>query len=180
VGPPAHVLKELQQIHPWVRVGWIGEDKKGPDDELNRGSFYLIQLVKRKVAEHEYNEPWDSKGPIYGEPYDRLARIPFMAAGPIDVEDMFSGAVTKALRVMMTPVTERMVKSAQAKTNQIHDEIHDVAGEMGERIYWDAHRTDATSNRALTKEDVTEEDKAILRGERMTDLSSAFMPNMPK
>lgn len=40
---PAHACKALFRLHPQLRIGWVGRDKRNEDD-FNRGSFAVVQL----------------------------------------------------------------------------------------------------------------------------------------
>jgi hypothetical protein len=172
--PPQHELDRIQKLHPWARLGWIGRKRTSPDD-LNVGDFYLVQLISQRAAQFEYNEPWADKGPIYGKAYDPLQRVPFMMAGPFPAEDIYSGAVTAALELLLRPPQDRVYKSQRSKGEQMDDDVTQLAGEMGEYLWWKANQTDAMSNRATPAKDVTAEEKAVLTGERMRDLKNTFV-----
>jgi len=93
-----------------------------------------------------------------------------------DAQDVFNGAIVKALRVMLTPRTDRIVKNRKKLGQAYDDNVKDLAGEMGEELYWKSQQTAAAGNRAAPKKFVTEDEKTILRGEKKRDLTGAFMP----
>ena len=176
--PPQHVLDEIQEIHPQIRVGWIGYDRSGPDEELNKGDFYLIQLVPKRAMGLEFNEPWGDKGPIYGQDWNRMDRVPFMAAGPLDTEDMFSGAVCKTLRKLCSKSAwQRRVDSAAEKGNEYDRQVTDLAGEIGEHLWWQANQTGHTGPDKVANKHLTPDEKAVLNGDSKKDLKNSFMPS---
>ena len=170
--PPQYVLKELQDIHPWLRLGWVGES----DDT---GSFFLLQLLHKRASQIEFNEPWEQRGPVYGKPYDLLRRVPYIMAGPFKMSRFRDaqgetywtwGSLVKTVRRLLTPAYERTVESAKQYNNEVDNQIHDLACEMGSRLYHQAHQTGSAQRRDLAKKFVTKEDKEILTGDKLAEM----------
>lgn len=60
---PAHVCLELYRTHKWIRIAWMGRERRH-DDDLNRGSFVIVQLLHVKDAGPIWNpktvkDMWD-------------------------------------------------------------------------------------------------------------------------
>lgn len=174
--PPQFVLDDLQRTHKWLRLGWVRHDKRTPTDDLNRGAYYLIQLISQRAATIEFNEPWRDRGPVYGDPYDPLARVPFIMAGPFETdgfadvpgEDFWTwGSLVKTVRRMLEPVYERTVETAKEAAKTYDEQVHDLAGEMSEYLRWRANQTDATNIRDRPKDDLTDEDREVLSGDKL-------------
>lgn len=101
---PGFVCRALHRIHPELRLAWHGRERRFEDgDELNLGSFALIQLLPAQVVGSLaepliYSELWDvsprindggnlemmkvNRGPIFNKnggvapDWDPLAKIP--------------------------------------------------------------------------------------------------------
>lgn len=173
--PPQHIVDELQRLHKWVRLGWMGFDRTGPEDELNKGTFVLLQLYHQRDLFRSCEGLFLNRGPIFGKRYDPLQRFPIMKAR-IHPKDVFSGKVVHLLKYMMKPIRQRVIESALAKGKDYDRQVSELGGEMGEYMYWRANKFDSPRDRTRTKDDVTAEDKAVLRGERKKDLTTAFLP----
>lgn len=171
--PPNWVVWKLHELHSGVRLAWKGCARKS--DELNVGEFVLLQLFHKADMDTAFSELWNDRGPIFGLPYDPLTHIPVMVSA-ITPQDVFGGAVIQALEVMFTPFQKRIYDQRLDLGNSLEDQVKDMAGEEGEWLHWKA-RDSSHRGKLLTKTDVTEEDKAVLRGERKKDLTHSYMPS---
>jgi hypothetical protein len=150
--PPKHILDKLQELHPQVRIGWLSEELPGgspdlSDDTENRGCFALLQLYHQRDSDRTYLTPWDSRGPVYGKPYDPLVRTPIWVRC-FTKQEVFSGDVIGALQVMMTPLKERYEVSARAKGGAEATKVKDMAGQGGEYLWHRKHKRDNANNTA--------------------------------
>ena len=102
--------------------------------------------------------------------------MPFAMAGPFTPAEVDDDAFPEAMRRMMTDYRSRCRESCLKKGIDYDSAVTDLAGEIGQYLYWMATRADADSNRHTPKKDLTEEDKAVLCGERKKDLTQTFMP----
>lgn len=41
---PAHICRELYRVHKWLRLAWMGRERRYEED-LNRGGFVIVQLL---------------------------------------------------------------------------------------------------------------------------------------
>ena len=172
---PKHITEALYKLHKQVRLGWIGREH-GPTEELNQGSFALIQLYHtRDAANTYYGEPWNDRGPIFGRSYDRLQRLPILLH-LVSPDDVFSGRVVSTLKRWMMPIGQRMLESAREKGKMYQSSIDDLAGEMGTRMYWDAHHG-GSATIPEAKKFLTPEDKAVLSGETIRGVENTYVQN---
>ena len=104
--PPGWVCRRLHQLHPQLRLAWAGRQRQN-DDELNPGSFALVQLYHVQDTGSvddpvSYRLRWDvdpvvgddgqttmvkkERGPIFGKngstrrDWDNLFRVPMFIA----------------------------------------------------------------------------------------------------
>lgn len=104
--PPGWVCRRLHQLHPQLRLAWAGRQRQH-DDELNPGSFALVQLYHvqdtgRVDDPTTFRLLWDvdpvvgddgettmvkaNRGPIFGKngtthrDWDNLSRVPVFVA----------------------------------------------------------------------------------------------------
>lgn len=171
--PPSWICKELERIHPQLRLGWVGRDRSGPADELNKGSFALIQLYHQRDASRTFFTPWNATGPVFGTDYDRLARVPVYLAD-IEPQDVFSGACIPLIRRWMRPLKERVVEAQVAKGREYESSNQDLAEAQTDYMLWHASKSDM-SDRTVTNSDLTAHDKAVLDGATKQDLTEAFV-----
>lgn len=173
--PPAWVLKRLQELHPQVRLGWVGEDRKGPDDDINKGHFALIQLYHSRDASRTYfGDSWNARGPIFGKPFDPLQREPRYLMD-VSKGDVCQGRVIEMLKRWMRPMRERFMESAVQKGRDYASQVSDQAGQMGSEMYWRAQQTSATRPEPLAKKFLTKADKKKLSGESEVNLADTYM-----
>lgn len=173
--PPTWICKELERLHPQLRLGWVGKPREG--DELNQGFFALIQLYHSRDAERTFFTPWhtiENRGTIYGSRFDPLMRLPIYLAD-IEPADVFSGACLPAIKRWMRPMKERHMESAIEKGKAYEAEVQDMSEGAADYMLWSANKPDSTSDRTITNADVTEHDKAVLRGETKRDLTETFV-----
>ena len=104
--PPGWVCRRLAELHPQLRLGWAGRQRQN-DDELNPGSFALVQLYHKQDT-GSVDDPttfrllWDvdpvvdehgettivrkERGPIFNKnggtrrDWDSLSRVPVFVA----------------------------------------------------------------------------------------------------
>jgi hypothetical protein len=80
------------------------------------------------------------------------------------------GSLLKTVRKLLTPVYERTVESAKQAAKEYDTQVHELACEMGSRMYHAAHQTGAAQRRDLPKNDLTKEEKAVLTGDRLAEM----------
>lgn len=171
---PRHICEALYRLHKWVRLGWVGEDRLSPEEPLNKGKFALIQLYHSRDAEKTYyGDLWNDRGPIFGRSYDRLQRTPIMLY-LVDPKDVFSGKIVADVRYWMKPIGQRMVEAAVERGKQYQTAVDDMAGEIGSRMYWDAHHG-GSATIPTPQKFLTAEDKAVLRGETIKGVENTFV-----
>ena len=173
---PRHVTEALYRVHKQARLGWVGREKGSPE-ELNPGSFALIQLYHaRDASKTYYGDLWNDRGPISGRPYDRLQRIPILLH-LVSSEDVFSGKIVEIVRRWVEPIGKRMMDSARQRGKDYQSELDNMAGEMGSRMYWDAHNG-GSATIPIAKKHMTEHDKAVLRGDTIQGVENTFTDNL--
>lgn len=180
--PPQRILDQIERLHKWARLGWKGTEdtydaqgkllKKAQPDE---GTFMLLQLYHKTDVDKSISGLWPNEWPVYGSKYDKLDRIPVMV-GMFSKEEVFSGECLVKLRHWMKPIRQRIIESALEKGQAYERQVQELAGEQGSFLYWKAKRKPEGGKKLVSKSDVTEEDKAVLRGERMRNLREAFLP----
>lgn len=174
--PPEWICKELERIHPHLRLGWVGYARKSGEDELNKGVFALIQLYHSRDASRTFYTLWETvenRGPVFGSRYDPLSRTPIYVS-ELAPEDVFSGACIPMIRRWMRPMKQRYMESAVAKGKQYESDNQDLAEAQADYMLWHANKTDGSSDRTITNADLTKHDKAVLAGETKKDLTSTF------
>lgn len=171
---PEWITEEIYRVHKDARLAWFGQDREGPEEDLNKGKFALVQLYHwRDAAETFYGDPWGDRGPIFGRPYDRLQRVPIMLT-LIDPEDVFSGKVVAMLKRWCTPIRERVMLAAREKGAEYQSQVNDLAEAGGDYLHWTAQKsTDRPP--VVPQKDLTEDDKAVLRGDTIKGVKDAFV-----
>ena len=170
---PEWVSRELERLHPQLRLGWMGQERLSPDEPLNKGSFFLLQLYHRRDAERTLHFAWESSGPIWGSRYDPLQRVPFVMQ-PLSNEEVFTGEVLQIVREMMVPLKERLHSAMKEEGKVLDAEMDDLAGEMGEQMYWNSKRHDAELT-CLPDKMIAQSDKDIATGDVDLDMSDTFL-----
>ena len=175
---PDWVCTELERIHPWVRLGWLGEKRQSPDEELNKGSFFLLQLYHARDAALTMYCPWEDAGPVWGSRYDPLRRVPVIIQ-PMTTEEVCSGEVIRLLRKMMNSnITKDAVDSRAEAGKQFQQEVDDVAEASGERARHARKKLDHAVPYA--KKFLTQEEKDMLSGDCDNDRLSDIYLNSTK
>ena len=175
---PRSICEALYRLHKHVRLGWVGEDRTGPEDEPNKGKFALLQLYTARDASRTfYGDPWSDRGPIYGRPFDRLQRVPIMLT-LVEPQDVFSGKIVADLKRWMKPIGQRMLASAREKGAEYQSQLDDLAGEAGEHLYWSSQQTGAARPPVVAQKFLTEHDKAVLAGDTIHGVKDAFVNNI--
>jgi hypothetical protein len=105
--PPVHICRALKRIHPWIRLGWVGE----------KNLFGLVQLYYVRDAVKSYRDPWLQQGPLFsssGRPeyhdWDGVFRKP-MHIIDIPIEDVYSGKVVRSVQQWLRPIAARVKDS---------------------------------------------------------------------
>lgn len=166
--PPAHIVAKLQELHPQARLGWVGKDKRDPD-ELNAGNFALLQLYHQRDASRTYLEAWGDRGPVFGKDYDRLSRVPVWVKN-FTKQEVFSGAILDDVKKMLRPVRERYEVSALQKGSQQASAMRDLAGEAGQFLWHTSQKRDNAVPQTKKFNPFTEPTRSA------DDLKTAFMP----
>jgi hypothetical protein len=173
--PPQWVVDEIKRIHPQARLGWEGLERKGSEEELNKGRFALIQLYHARDAAKTFLTPWANRGPVFGKHFDSLFWTPIYV---IDVaaEDVFSGRIITMLKRWMRPMRERYVESAIAKGSEYQTQCDDIIGEAADEMYSLAHRSTDGGAPVVAKKFLTLEEKKILSGDFDTNVKDTWLP----
>ena len=176
--PPSSVCESLYRLHKWARLGWVGEDRKGPADDLNKGSFALLQLYHQLDAKETfYGDPWGDRGPVFGRSYDRLMRVPIMLT-LVSNEDVFSGKIVPMLKQWMKPIAQRMLAGAKEKGEKYQDALDDLAGQQGEHLYWRSMRPNAARPMPIAQKFLTPHDKAVIAGDTIRGVKDKFVNDL--
>jgi hypothetical protein len=160
--PPEWVCRELERVDRRVRLGWAGRDH-GPD-ELNCGTFMLLELLPVRKDAHTFRSPWRDRGPVYGSHYDRLTQAPYMVYD-VSPEDVFSGRVVALLRRWLTPIRDRTTKRNEAAAKEYRSTIRDMATEIGGDMYRKGQRDWDSGAPIVAKKFATQSDKDKLTGD---------------
>ena len=152
---PEHICRDLERVHQWARLGWYGSDADG--------RFALLDLYPAPLAARTLELRWDDMGPVYGSDYDRLARVPIVK-GWFTPKEVFGGYVIPALRRMLTPLVDRVRKANEQHARDRKSERKDLAGQMGEELYWKAQRS-STPGPTIADKHITKEEKARVNGD---------------
>ena len=171
--PPMHVIRALEKVNPNVRLGWT--HKKEFADVPMDGAFALLDLYpsncmsgspqfclrRGSCALHTMEPIWDRFGPIYGSKYDET-RTPVLKKF-CRPHIVFNGEIIGVVQFMsMTDreFAEAIIEQNAALEKQRKDSIKDLAGEMGQELYWEAQNSTEAgptiANKHITK---TEKEK---------------------
>jgi hypothetical protein len=160
--PPQWVVTEIERVNPWARLAWSGEER-APDEPLNKGSFAIIDLYPRRMADRTYKTLWDGRGPVFGGDYDRLTRVPVWIEN-VHPRDVFNGAIVPRIRYLMTDIRERVEVGWSEARKQRREETRELAGQAGEHLYWSAQKSTDPAPTVADKF-VSNEDKARTAGD---------------
>lgn len=196
---PHFVTEGLYRLHKDARLAWLGQDRSGPEDDLNQGKFALVQLYHWKDAQETfYGDPWGDRGPIFGRPFDRLQRVPIMLT-ILDPKHVMTGALLCACRgCIRSPdqcfrcghrhegvvfrrwimsIRDRVMAGARERGAQYQTEIDDLAEETGDYIHWRSQRSTFRPN-VVPQKDLTAEDKAVLSGDAIKGVKDTFVDKL--
>jgi len=160
---PEWVCKEIERLHPYLRLAWLGEDRQSPDEDLNKGAFFLLQLYHVRDAELTMLFPWDRAGPIWGSSFDPLQRVPIIVC-PLETQAVFDGSVLKLVKDMSENITTRMRRAINEEAQGFQDKIDEMADEWGDYLYYKRHRHDGNWS-SDAKKFLTKEDKDMMSGD---------------
>ena len=179
---PQHICEQIYQIDPDIRLGWTGLKQK-PDEprKLNHGRFALILLINPRLEQQVLTgTPWLDRGPIFGCWFDPLQRIPMVIGWykPGTPWDEVIWAV-KDRKKPIVPVIESALLN---EGKWYDDQVNDLAGEMGEHLYWQASQTGHSGVEATPQKSLSQRDRDILAGtdESQQPLTDAFANEIPK
>ena len=176
---PDWVSEALYRVSPNARLGWAGEERTSDEEELNKGTFALIELYSKRDARHTLLEKWNKRGPIFGRDWDRMTDVPVYVI-EVDTKDVFSGKIVKLVKRWLTPIQERFDEINLERGREYESMANDITGAMAERMVWKANRTDATSPEHIPNKHMTKRDKAILTGDyEKENLKEKFLTPAP-
>jgi hypothetical protein len=170
-------------------------------DELNPGSFALVQLYHVRDADGCYRELWDrtdvqdndytvrtvriDRGPVFakdgGSRKDWDERyVPVYVANLADYgitpQQVFSGEFLGTVRRWLTPIVKRVVDSAREAGKDLKRQTGDIADEAAKFQWREAQRADATRP-CLAYKHCKDDMKAWERQrERASNLENYYMP----
>lgn len=170
--PPNWVVEKLEEIEPSTRLGWVGEDRTSPDDELNKGTFAILQLFRKRASKKMICERWKGRGPVYGSSYDLLTHDPVWIIN-VSKEDVFSGKVVALLKRWVTPIQERLDAVNVQRGRDYESNIQDMAHELGTELYRKAQAS-SDSCRYVANKHVTQKEKDIVSGKGKESVADVF------
>jgi hypothetical protein len=170
--PPNWIVEKIEEIVPNARLGWIGEDRTSPDDELNQGSFALLQLFRKRAAKRMICDRWKSRGPIFGSRFDPTTHDPVWIIN-VSKEEVFSGKAIALLRRWVTPIQERLDEVNMQTGRDYESTIQDMAHELGTELYKKAQAS-SDSCRYVANKHITQKEKDIINGEGKESVADVF------
>jgi hypothetical protein len=126
------------------------------------GAYALLDLYPQRLSRMTFALHWDDMGPVYGSPYDRLARVPIVKAWVTPAE-LFSGDVIPMLRRMITPLKDRVRERNVQVLRERAAWKKDKSAQMAEQMRWQAQKSYDKPN-AFAKKHLTKAEKSILDG----------------
>lgn len=195
--PPEHVCRALHDIHPQLRLCWVGQPSK--DDETNAGSFGICQLyhisncgdldepttfrefwnVETVLENGVYVRRRVDRGPLfsrYGDTrldYDPAFRFPiFVAAldgsnGMPNTQDVFSGKFLEYVRHWLSPLQGRKSKANKKRYKDFKHRMDDLEAEIGRRGRFEWNKVGETSPTMAWKHAKPEVEKMYRKRERL-------------
>tara|TARA_B100000959_G_C14657665_1_gene491072 strand:- start:115 stop:660 length:546 start_codon:yes stop_codon:yes gene_type:complete len=170
--PPEWVVKKIESIVPSARLGWIGENRESLDDEPNKGSFAILQLLRKRATKRVVMDEWNSRGPIFGSRFDPLSQSPVWIIN-VSKEDVFSGKVISLLKRWITPIQERLDEVNLQRGRDYESTIQDIAHEMGSELHKKAQAS-SDSCRYVANKHITKKEKDIIRGKNSESVADVF------
>ena len=167
-GPDA--IMALKRLHPMARLGWFGKERKS-EVELNPGEFALLELYPKHEVPRRIYEPGRERGPVFGESWDHDRYEPLWLAN-FSPEDVQTLRFVPVVRRWMTPIHRRMYDSAKERGKAYQARIEDLAGTMGEKVWFDIQHSTSSGPCSPKKFTHHEEREPI-------DLTNSFMPPFP-
>jgi hypothetical protein len=171
---PLWVCKELSRLDSGFRIGWVGRNRKYPD-ELNPGDFALVSLAKKSdigdLGQPRIpNELWSvtdkvdafgqvyrariDRGPIFNKEggltpdWDQLFYVPVYIAKFVDYgltnEAVVHGAVIALVREWQTSLKNRVLGSAARKGRELKETVQEMAREQGKFLWREAQKSTST------------------------------------
>jgi hypothetical protein len=201
--PPSAICKSLYRLHPYLRLAWLGRDKKC-EDELNPGNFALVQLYHNRdcgsyAEPATYREFWEvtphwteggqliskriERGPIFNRhggttrDWDPLFRKPIFVQIFENTYDVFSGKIIYEVKYYMNSIVERIMKSAKDKGKRVKAHTQDLSREMSDYLLWEANKH--TSSAPIMANKHARADYVNHVVNRRVDFEDAFMPPAP-
>ena len=170
-GPDA--IEALASIHAPARWAWWGDETED-DDELNRGSFALLELYPKHEVDNQLYERWNDKGPIYGAPFDRDRFVPLLLWS-FTPEEVESRRFVPVIRDWLTPMRKRMIDTAMERADNYEGRVASLSGEMGNHLHWLSQRNNSSPNTAARKF-LTPAERAALAGDIEHDTWAEYNP----
>lgn len=163
-GPDA--IKQLERLQPTARWGWYQQE----------GCFSLLELYPVSQSEAVLYEPWGRRGPVFGAPFDpdKYQAVWLANFKPWEVQ---RGSFIPIIKRWMTSMRDRMVRSAERTAQEFENNIHECAGEQGERLYRDGQKS-TESPVMVPYKFLTQQEKDSLTGDFHDDVKQGFMPNI--
>jgi hypothetical protein len=159
--PGQDAITALRRLHPEARWGWHNEMQE----------FSLLELYPKHEVPTKIYEPWRRKGPVFGEPWDHDRYEPLWLAN-FPPSDLRSQRFVPVIRRWLTPLHRRMYDSALERGKKFQDKISNLAGQIGEEIWWDHQRNPHRGQVVARKH-------APLQDQEPRDLTHEFMPPFP-
>jgi hypothetical protein len=152
--PPKWVLDKIEEVHSLCRLGY-------DDDEPNE--FAVLELWRvREAPETIMGYPY--RGHIYGSPYDPLERVALHLMS-VPFLSVFDGSVIDMLKRAVLPFHEKSRAALLKEGEEVEQQITAMAEEMGDRAWFESHKTGAPRGPIVPNKEITEEDKSIIRGD---------------
>ena len=146
--PPEWVSLDVERENKYARLAWHGEEQQ----------FAVVDLVPAPLVKRMIKEPWGNRGPVFGSYFDRLRRVPVWVDN-VDTSDVMSGRVAHLVRRWSTPLKKRLEDRHEATKREQADSVSNVAGEMGEEMYWRAQRSsEGGTGTHIPNKDLTQAD----------------------
>lgn len=160
---PDWVCKEVERINPLARLAWAGEARTSNKEALNKGSFAIIDLYPKRMADVTFKTLWGDRGPIFGSSYDPLQRVPVWIDN-VSPEDVHSGKVVAIIKRFCTDIQERLNRTWQEEQESQRRDRREMAGEIGSYMHWDAKKSLHATN-VIADKHITKAEKAVAAGD---------------
>jgi hypothetical protein len=166
--PPEYVCKKLYEMHPNLRLAWLGMPRENEDD-LNAGNFCIVQLYHirdagppdepRTFFQH-WNDCGFSPGPVFNKygaenpDWDLLSRVPILAWNleqmKISTYDVFGTGLLYFIKNAldyrkMKLHSQRVQKERESKDREMKNHTEAMIDEAADFLWHEANKTGATS-----------------------------------